>query len=627
MTCTLCGCIKLDGINCRNFSCNAYYMPEEIGEPKKKSKAKPPRPVAILDIETDPFLYGRVPVPFVVGIYTAALGFVYFWDDDCIPASVQYLANLEQEHIVYAHNGGKFDWMYYMHLLSGSLRIINGRIVSARLCQHEIRDSYSIMPFPLRDYKKDEIDYRLLESDIRESHKSEIIDYLRGDCVYLSELVTTFHEEFGQRKLTIGSTAMTEIKERHPFERTTLAFDRVFRPTFFYGGRVQCFKAGITEMPVKIYDVNSMYPAMMRDIQHPSGSDYIVGDEITDDTVFVIAEGKNAGAFPQRNRNTGGLDFDSGNGIYSVTRHEYDAGIDTGSFLPKRIIATYDFPVRNSFADFVNHFFDARKEAKKLGDDIRGLLYKFCLNSGYGKFAQNPANFFDWKLATLADRPDEPCPHCRGRGQCNGCFKCQALNDYAPVTDRACIFCGGSGARWMLHEYDAANPAGPMFWKARTFVQSYYNVATGASITGAARATLLRGLSDADDPIYCDTDSIITGGEFHGPVSSSELGQWKCEGSGILSAIAGKKLYAIFTDRRPEISSEDARKYPWMLEPIRWKRRNLWCVKKAHKGLRLSPEQILYIAQGFEIEVANAAPTFGLFKEPTFIKRVARMTA
>jgi hypothetical protein len=37
----------------------------------------------------------------------------------------------------------------------------------------------------------------------------------------------------------------------------------------------------------------------------------------------------------------------------------------------------------------------------------------------------------------------------------------------------------------------------------------FYNIATAASITGAARANLLRNLSLSDRPIYCDTDSII----------------------------------------------------------------------------------------------------------------------
>jgi Vibrio phage DNA polymerase len=599
----------------------------ECESPRETKSKKKIRRLAVLDTETDPFLYGRVPAPFVVGIYLDS-GFTSFWGDDCILQSMEFLAAQGDEWIIYAHNGGKFDWMYYLAFISGSLKIINGRIVSAKLCGHEIRDSFAIMPFPLRDYKKDEIDYRHLEKRARNKHRAEILSYLESDCKYLYELCSTFHAEFGQQKLTIGSTSMGEIKKLHPFERTTITFDRIFRKDFYYGGRVECFdKTGIIDAPVKIYDVNSMYPAMMRDYPHPSGSAYITGDEITDDTCFVIAEGESAGAFPSRSK--AGLGFPHGRGKYCVSRFEYDAGIDTGTFRPDRIVRTFDFPLRTAFTDFVTHFYGARQKAGQMGDSVRKLLFKFTLNSGYGKFAQNPANFSDWVVATLKCRPHGKCEHCHGKGMCwlfAGCFKCQALNDYERLTDGCCMFCGGTGERWQLHEYDTLNPDGPMIWKARTFVQSYYNVATGASITGAARATLLRGLAMSDRPIYCDTDSIITEGDFHGPVSTSELGYWKFEGCGVLSAIAGKKLYAIFDDKAPDLSDEDRRKYPWMVDPVKFKGKKFWCIKKAHKGLKLSPAEILQIAQGWEIEVANHAPTFGLFREPTFIKRVARKT-
>lgn len=570
-----------------------------------------------------------MPAPFVVGIYRGPdLPFLHFWGDDCIEQTCVWLQAVGQEYLIYAHNGGKFDYLYFLPEIGGNLRIVNGRIVSAKLFQHEIRDSYAIMPFPLRDYKKDEIDYAVMERRRRGPNKKKILDYLQGDCVYLYDLVTTFHAEFGQTKLTIGSTAMGYIKELHPFERTSLAFDKIFRPQFFYGGRVQCFdKTGIIEGICNIYDVNSMYPAMMCNREHPQDIDYHVGQEITDATCFVVVKGKNAGAFPARDqKRAGGLTFERTSGEFTVTRTEYDAGIGTGTFEPQRIIRTYDFFGRSSFSCFVHKFFDARKKAREAGDDIRTLLFKFVLNSGYGKFAQNPANFYDWSLETIANRPKDECQHCKGSGACGNrwCLKCSVLTDYQPSTG-VCAFCGGDGNRWHLHEYDTNNPAGPMLWKARTFQQSYYNVATGASITGAARATLLMGLAQSDRPLYCDTDSIITMGEFRGDVGK-ELGQWKHEGTGCLSAIAGKKLYAIFTDRPPELSDEDRRKYPWMLAPIRWKRKRYWCIKKAHKGLKLSPEEIMHIANGWTVEKANDAPSFGLYRPPMFIKRRARMT-
>lgn len=598
------------------------------------------RPIAILDIETDPFRYGRIPMPFAVGIYTAS-SWRSFWGDTCIEDSLAYLAAWKHEHIVCAHNGGKFDFMYYLNAISGNLRIINGRIVSAKCAGHEFRDSYAILPFPLRDYKKDEIDYKKFEVDVRERHKTEILDYLHGDCLYLYRLVSRFYGEFSQKYLTVGSAAMSQIKARHQVSRTKLSFDKVFRSDFFFGGRVECFDSGIVEGELSIHDVNSMYPDRMRNCEHPSDDNYNVGDTLTPDTCFLVVSGTNRGAFPVRNKE-GGLSFGSSVGTYSVTRHEFDAALTTGTFDLERIHTTYDFPVRTSYADFVDYAFAQKADGKESGDSAKEIAWKFISNSGYGKFAQNPANFSDWKIATLADRPMEPCRHCKGTGLCwwpnesDSCYQCRALNEFLDC-DGICMFCEGDGLRWKLHEHDSNNPDGPMLWYARTFAQSYYNVATGASITGAARAKLLIGLSQADDPVYCDTDSIITRGEFHGPAGKA-LGEWKHEGNGVLAAIGGKKLYCIYNDREPDLSEVDQRKYPWMMTPVWYKRCKLWPIKKAHKGMRLTPTEILSIAQGNEIEVPNDAPSFSLTLNPSriltpkqtsrmFIKRRARRTA
>lgn len=586
------------------------------------------RPLAILDIETDPFLYGRVPQPFAVEVYTVEQS-KQFWGSNCIEDSIAYLASWSQPHVICAHNGGKFDFMYYLQYITGNLKIINGRIVSAKCAGHEFRDSYAILPFPLRDYNKDEIDYDKFEAGVRDRHKIEILEYLHSDCKYLHMLVSRFYTEFGQKYLTVGSAAMSQIKQRHAVTRTGLAFDRTFRKDFFFGGRVECFETGVQHGDFSIYDVNSMYPDRMRNSVHPADDCYSVGDAITNDTCFVVCTGENKGAFPQRGDK--GLSFESGVGTYSVSRQEFECALDTHTFVPHSIERTFDFPCRHNFAGFVDYGFDARQNAKECGDTAGDIAWKYVVNSGYGKFAQNPANFSDWKIATVRDWPRDVCPHCKGSGECYfptehvACYQCQALNDFETIEDACCMFCMGDGMRWHLYEYDHNNPDGPMLWSARTFQQSYYNVATGASITGASRAKLLHGLSLADSPVYCDTDSIITRGAFRGDVGK-QLGQWKHEGTGQLAAIAGKKLYCIFADREPELNPVERRKYPWMLDPVWYNGVRYWPIKKAHKGMKLTPEEILSVAQGSEIDVPNHAPSFSCFRKPVFIKRTARRT-
>ena len=84
-------------------------------------------------------------------------------------------------------------------------------------------------------------------------------------------------------------------------------------------------------------------------------------------------------------------------------------------------------------------------------------------------------------------------------------------------------------------------------------------------------------------------------------MDASTLGAWKTEAEGDLVAICGKKLYAVFADGV--------------------------CIKKAHKGARLTGEEILRIAKGGTIVYNNPAPAFKLDGSTVFTSRTIRSTA
>jgi hypothetical protein len=529
------------------------------------------RPVAILDIETDPLKYGRVPKAFAVGIYTREK-FNVFWGDDCISQSVAFLRAEKVPHIIYAHNGGGFDFKgYYTMHLEEQLRIINGKIIQCRIGKHEMRDSHAIMPFPLHDYRKDEIDYSKFEKRVREKYKEEIIAYLKSDCANLMDLIEGFHAEFGKSKLTIGSTALTELLAFHEFEETDASFDRDIRPAFFLGARNQAFQTGVIEGRVELYDVNGLYAACMANMQHPIGNDFGIGDEIVPETCFLEVQGFSNGAFPTR-KASGEIEYRTPKPKqktfhpeqFAVTRHEYDAAVQTGAFQLTKVIRTYDFFKMGNFREFVHYTWKNRIAARRKGDRVRELLYKCIGNAASGKFSQNPANFFEWKLSR--EIPMDLCPHCRGTGKCRECLMCEAVSEYRD-THGVCAFCTGDGYKWHAEEFDS-DPEIPKMWKAQSTMHRYLNIATGASITGAGRSVLLRGLRAAEGVLYCDTDSLICR-SFSGAVHESKLGAWKFEGDGCLTAIAAKKTYAVFSGERPALNDEDARRYPWMLEPVK----------------------------------------------------------
>lgn len=553
----------------------------------KNTKNKlPSLPIATLDFETDPFLHGRIPIPFSWGFYD---GTTYHecWIKNasttptlCVEKLIEFLNDLEEPHLILAHNGGKFDFMFLLPYLSGKIRLVNGRILEAQLGIHTLRDSYAILPVPLSKFgDKLDIDYQKLEENVREKHRSEILAYLKQDCKALHEVVNRFYAEFGDA-LTIGSVAMKELRKLHPFKSVNKFFDKEFRK-FYYGGRCQCFETGIISGNFIGLDINSSYPNVMKNFLHPISDDYTNTTVIKPNTIFLIWKGKNLNAVPIRTKS--GLDFTCPEGEFFSTIHEYKVGLETGTIIPKTIVLCFNFKDVTSFADFVDHFYNLRLLAQKNGDKFLVIFYKLILNSAYGKFAQDPQDFEDAIITQWGDKPpSEP---------------------------------------WEL-KYD--HDEYKIWTKPAEGFQSFFNIATAGSITGAARANLLRGLSHSIRPLYCDTDSIFCE-SFTGDINAENLGDWKFEFDADQIAIAGKKLYAIHEiNSKSDKFEKDKIKY----ETIIHNGRNYFGAwsKTASKGVRLKADDIVSIASGEMCEVNQDAPSFKLDGKHVFITRKIRRT-
>jgi hypothetical protein len=547
---------------------------EPVPYPMKETK----KTIAIVDCETDPFAPDFLVKPFAIGFETPDR-YVDFWGDDCVQQFFEYLDTLEDRFIIYAHNGGKFDFYFFLAFMAQntSPRIINGRLVQVFFGRQEFRDSYAIVDIPLAKFQKDDFDYSKMRRDRRETHKEEIRKYLRSDCTNLYQLVKEFHSRFGD-KLTAASAALQVLNSFHGFEKITSdVIDEKFRE-YYYGGRVQCFENGLlTPSPgnrFRVVDRNSMYPSAMCEAEHPISSTYELNDVITDRTDFATIIAKSSGALPMRLEN-GALDFPHTTGRFFATGHEIKAGIETGTLEILDVESAWEFDKKSTFSDFVNYYYPLRQKAKVDKDKLADIMYKLVLNSSYGKFALNPRKFKSWKL-TIGEIP-EPL----------------ASEDYPDG--------------WTLH-----SQTGDIFIWERPSPRrgGFYNIATAASITGAARANLLRNLALSNRPIYCDTDSIICE-DFYGDLSETELGGWKIEAEGDLAAIAGKKLYAVYDGAK--------------------------VLKKASKGCKLEGDQIIEICKGATILYSNDVPSFSFARRnihsvetdeyyATFVKRSIRMT-
>lgn len=524
---------------------NGHVM--SAGERKKKQRGGRAtmrrKNIAILDMETDPFdnRSDKKILPFLAVLYSDQFETVIIWDenfDNLVSRIFAALDDLPEPFTIYAHNGGRFDFMFLIHKLRGDVKFKGRAIMSAKIpCRngtHELRDSFHIIPERLASYQKDEFDYAKNLPARRGDHKQLIIDYCINDCKYLLELVQKFIEDFGL-KMSIGQAAMFELTKHYPdIAHLKDGWDNYLRG-YFFGGRVECLQgAGIFEGDYKTYDVNSMYPYVMATRQHPIGGhdDYTLSTGIGPNTVFIDLECENSGALIGRDPLTKETTANIPHGNFLTTIWEYETALKFGLIKSVSINFAVDCSQRTDFSKFVLPNYEQRQFTKKAlramrerGDDksdeykdLKGddIFLKLLLNSGYGKFAQNPRNFKEHFLTDTDELPPKDW------------FK---SIDKLPLEDQS------------SYRLPAEECSGYWIWSKPAPGWRFNNVGTAASITGAARAVLLEAIQGAVKPIYCDTDAIICRALPGVDLDGERLGAWDLEDEYNKVVICGKKLY------------------------------------------------------------------------------------
>jgi hypothetical protein len=236
--------------------------------------------------------------------------------------------------------------------------------------------------------------------------------------------------------------------------------------------------------------------------------------------------------------------------------------LDLGLISDITIHATHNCGLSTTFSEFVIPRYDERRkitaEMKTVADgsdhwahlNKDQTIIKFELNNAYGKFAQNPERYFE---SWITEPGVEP-----------------------PIDD--------AGEGWQI--------------SAR-----YNNVATGASITGAQRAVLLRAIHAVDRPLYCDTDSLICVDTGNLEMHDTQLGAWKIEAELDELIVNGKKHYAYHAPKKDK-----------------------WTVRcKGASGITL--EQVTSVNQGERILVKPKGVTLYNDGRQEYIGRTVRQTA
>jgi hypothetical protein len=594
--------------------------------------------MATVDCETDPFSLeqGDDIKPFIWGVYTEKSYHQFY-------STLEFVNFIKKKDWnIYAHNGGKFDYIFLLDYLEPTadeygekaqpVKVINGRISKFKLGRATFFDSYNILPVPLSAYVKDDFQYWKMDKKHRVKHKLEIEKYLKSDCINLYNFITDFTKDY-KPKITLASTAAAQFEKLCEKMPSSDAKYHDKFSDFYYGGRVTPFELGVIvpnqNEEIKVYDINSAYPTAMR-FNHPYGTkedtDVIdMGERLPNSDKYiencfislscetVSVNGMTHGCFPVRSKS--GIDFPLGQHDFKVTGWEYLSALKTGAIKNIKIIQVYWFANVRDFSAYVDHFYEVKrdadrllKECKKIKDttsekftnaSTKRLIAKLFLNSQYGKFCQDSRKFK--KHMIISGELLESFTHPElGTidGVPIGYLERNADGFIVPVIDTEI------GENDVIDKWDEVREFNNDMYIVDTpleKVHTFYNIATGASITGWVRAFMWESLCQVERPLYCDTDSIACFGGGALPLGEN-LGEWDVELENVYKmAIAGKKLYAAFS------SDTDKKGVP--------------IVKSACKGVRLDGLEIERVANGEEVLYQKESPVFSISSAPRMLTR------
>jgi hypothetical protein len=284
---------------------------------------------------------------------------------------------------------------------------------------------------------------------------------------------------------------------------------------------------------------------------------------------------------------------------YFATGWEVKAGLDTGTLEIEQIIERTYFDDYLSFGQYILYFYELRQQAKRDGDKLMDLFAKLQMNSLYGKFAADPSSYERYRVVSR----DEALKYHREENDEDA--------DYIPRgSDMSDFYWDSSDEDWG-YAGDFTYERGLLARGLADHERRYYNVATGASITGFVRAMLWRAICKAgrDMVLYCDTDSIAVRGTQHEIELSGNLGAWKHEGLFDRAIILRRKTYAFRRDHADYLARKKSGE-----KIARW--------KVAHKGLaEVTPSQMAKVARGEVLKIASKSPVYSAFGSPKFQPR------
>ena len=357
-----------------------------------------------------------------------------------------------------------------------------------------------------------------LEIDFKTATYDELETYCKRDteiCYHFMEYVFEFHERYNVPfSITFPQFAYRTFR-KHYLQTEIIISENLqvlqLERNSYKGGRVEAFDMRVYAT-LNCYDINSLYPFVMKDNLFPIKLRLYYNPEVTKmfDTERVIEKIINEecviakvvvdlpdefiGRVPITRKNK--LMFPTG-------RFETILCSPELRLIQDFIIEVKEFAVYESariFTNYITDFYALRMKAKEKGQEDEQQMYKLFMNSLYGKFAQRKFVF----------------------------SRCKELDDHF---NYASAEVDGKNVHWF---------GGIAYRRDIKTINKFSSVAISSFVTSYARIHLYNMLTSLNNLVYCDTDSLLTTDDLK---ITKELGGLKLEKVYHNFQALGNKMY------------------------------------------------------------------------------------
>lgn len=456
---------------------------------------------------------------------------------------------------IYFHNFSRFDGIFLLkHLachhknykikpLMRNNRLYELAVYSGKKMLFRFRDSLNLLPGKLSALAKNlcpglgpkgSIPYDEVRLSNLASLQKSLLDYMKQDILLLGGVMQKAQDIYWklykvdiESKITVSSLALSIFRMKYydasnwPIHIPNKNEDSFIRRAY-YGGHTDTYKPYGENL--YYYDVNSLYPFVMKEFPMPGGVPVWHGNLEGMDLdsmlgfieAYVVCPKTIKRPFlPYRDKNNT-LIFPTGEfvGVYYSEELKYARGLGY-TVIP---ISGYLFErMESPFRDFVSSLFESRLEARISGNEAMAYVYKILMNSLYGRFGINPKS-------TITEVCDED--------------RYKDLLRHSEL-----IFGDMLSENYYIVAYHSNTETGSDYWNP----PKNSAVQLAAAITATARIYMYPYIS-REDCYYTDTDSVVLGHPLpKEEISSSVLGKFKLEDSVLKGYFLAPKSYCYST--------------------------------------------------------------------------------